>query len=469
MGESIAKHRTIRSRTHGRQAAVWLAHGLSLLALHYTGISVASEGPAADGSSEARMANAEQRFAYFGQVTYGQQWTDGFRAPYAGTNSLSPSSTRETTDATLFLGARLWQGAELWINPEIDQGFGLDNTQGVAGFPSGLAYKVGSRDPYFRLQRAFLRQTINDGGSREAVEGAANQLAGTQSPNRWVITLGKFAVTDVFDANRYAHDPRSDFLNWAVIDTGTFDYAADAWGYTVGMAVERYVGPWTFRAGAFDLSDVPNSEYLEHDFHEFQWNGEIERRYALFHQSGRMLVTVYETRGRMALLQDAIDLARATGTTPDPAAVRQYRSRLGIGISLEQSLAADVGIFARLGKASGDVEAYEFTDIDRTVALGLSFFGSRWHRPADTLGIAVVDSGISAVRKEYLDLGGLGILIGDGKLPHSGAEQILETYYSVGALSWLHLCIDYQWVNRPGYNGDRGPASILGLRVHASF
>jgi high affinity Mn2+ porin len=414
-------------------------------------------------------ADIEQRFAVHGQATFGQQWTDAFNSPYAGTNSLSPSSTRETVDATLFLGARLWRGAEAWVTPEIDQGFGLDDTLGVAGFPSGLAYKIGAHDPYFRLPRAFVRQTINGNGEREAVDGVAGQLAGSHSRDRWVITLGKFSVTDVFDTNQYAHDPRVDFLNWAVVDTGTFDYAADPWGYTVGLAVERYIGAWTFRAGVFDLSEVPNSEPLAHGFDEFQMVGEIERRYELFGQTGRVLVTAFDSRGRMALLQDAINLALATGTTPDPAAVRQYRSRTGIGVSLEQPLSPDLGVFARVGKGDGNTEVYEFTDIDRTIALGASLRGTRWQRPTDTVGVAVVANGISAVREEYLNLGGLGILVGDGKLPHPGAEQILETYYSVGALSWLYVTADYQWVKNPAYNTDRGPASILGVRVHAQF
>jgi len=445
---------------------------LSLLfALPCTAVEDGS--PVADGVDlthlDARTPHIEQRFAVHVQATYGRQWTDAFRAPYAGTNSLSPSSSRATTDVTLFLGARLWTGAEIWLTPEIDQGFGLDDTVGVAGFPSGLAYKVGAHDPYLRLQRAYVRQTVNSGGASEPLEGVAQQLAGSHSRDRWVITLGKFSITDVFDTNQYAHDPRADFLNWAILDTGSFDYAADAWGYTVGIAVERYIGAWTFRAGVFDMSDVPNSKSLEPGFHEFQLDGEIERRYDLFGQTGRVLVTGFESRARMALLQDAIDLALATGTRPDPAAVRQYRSRFGIGVSVEQPISSDLGVFLRAGKASGNVEAYEFTDIDRTISLGASLRGPRWQRPADTLGIALIDNWISAVREEYLGLGGLGILVGDGKLPHSGAEQILETYYSVAALSWLHVAVDYQWLKNPAYNRDRGPVSIFGLRVHVQL
>src|SRR6202035_1104802 len=216
-----------------------------------------------------------------GQVTYVEQETGSFNAPYRGPNSLSPRIGRETVDATLFIGARLWRGAEGWIAPEIDQGFGLDNTLGVAGFPSGEAYKIGKNQPYLRLPRVFVRQTVNLAETREAVGGAANQLYGTRSADRWVFTVGKLSVTDIFDTNQYAHDPRSDFFNWAAIDAGTFDYAADAWGYTAGAAVEWYRNAWTMRAGVFDLSTVPNSGDLDPGFHEFQSILELERRHEI--------------------------------------------------------------------------------------------------------------------------------------------------------------------------------------------
>jgi high affinity Mn2+ porin len=426
---------------------------------------------AADPPADDTPPPLEENLAIHGQATYVVQATDGFHAPYSGRNSLSPAANEETVDAALYLGARLWHGAEIWIQPEIDQGFGLDDTLGVAGFPSGEAYKVGAEHPYFRWQRAFVRQTIGESGEREAVEGVANQLGGSRSLDRWVFTVGKFGVTDVFDTNQYAHDPRSDFLNWAAVDGGAYDYAADAWGYTVGAAAERYIGSWTARAGVFDLSNVPNSVHLDPGMHEFQIDAEVEKRYEVFGQAGRVLLTGFDSRGRMALLDETIDLAQTAGVNINAALVdaRRYRSRLGAVLSLEQPITAAVGLFARFSKAGGNVEPYEFTDIDRSLEVGASIKGLAWHRPDDTVGAAAIDNGISAEREEYLNLGGLGVLIGDGKLPHPGAEQILETYYSFGALAWMHVSLDYQWVKNPGYNSDRGPVSILAARVHAQF
>jgi high affinity Mn2+ porin len=289
------------------------------------------------------------------------------------------------------------------------------------------------------------------------------------SSDRLVFTVGKFSVVDLFDANQYAHDPRNDFLNWAVVDTGTFDYAADAWGYTVGGAVEWYTGPWTLRAGIFDLSNVPNSAVLEPGFDEFQIDGELERRYRIAGRAGKVLFTAFESRGRMGLLNAAVDLAQQTGEPANIAAVRSYRARLGGAISAEQELLGDLGAFLRIGKDQGNVEAYEFTDIDRTVAGGLSLKGSRWSRPSDTVGLALVDNGASADLERYLAAGGLGIVAGDGRLPHPGSEQILESYYQLALIEQAHLTFDYQFVNNPAYNRDRGPASIWAVRVHVEL
>jgi high affinity Mn2+ porin len=402
------------------------------------------------------------------QTTFVLQNAPSFRAPYAGTNSLTPNQTRETWDATFYVGWRLWRGAELWINPEIDQGFGLSSTVGLAGFSSGEAYKLGADFPYARLPRTFLRQTIGLGGESEKVEAGANQLAGTQLANRVVITVGKFSATDIFDTNKYAHDPRADFLNWALVDTGSLDYAADAWGYTYGAAVEWYQGKWAFRLGLFDLSIVPNSTELDPKFEQFQWIGEVERRYEFWGQPGKLAVTGYLSRGRMGLLDDATRIADMTGQPADIAAVRRFRSRPGIAFNLEQQLSADLGLFARGGLSNGKVETFDFTDIDRTIAAGLVISGKRWGRPDDSLGVAGVINSISSQREAFLNAGGLGILVGDGKLPNPGTERIFETYYSLPVSAW-RLTFDYQFVANPAYNQDRGPVSIFGTRLHAQF
>ena len=408
------------------------------------------------------------RFSFKGQTTFIEQYAPPFRSPYLGPHSLDPNQGRESWDAMYFIGAKLWRGAEFWVDPEIDQGFGLSNTEGIAGFPSGASFKVGASVPYARVQRAFVRQTIDLGGDSQKVEADQNQFAGSNTADRLVITVGKFSVSDVFDQNKYAQNPRKDFMNWALIDTGTFDYAADAWGYSYGAAAEWYEGPWTLRAGVFDLTTVPNGEDLDPHFSQFQWLGEIERRYELWSHPGKIAFTGFLTRARLGTYEDAIALAQITGGPADIAAVRQYRSRTGLGINVEQEITADLGFFARAGFASGDIEPESYTDIDRTVAAGLVLKGTQWHRPDDTFAVAAIVNGITKEHQAFLNAGGLGILVGDGMLPHPGFEQIVETYYQMPVYAW-HLTFDYQFVVNPAYNRDRGPVSLLAVRAQTEF
>jgi high affinity Mn2+ porin len=407
-------------------------------------------------------------FALHGQTTFLGQYAFPFRAPYHGPHSLDSNAGRETWDVTFYAGVRLWEGAELWVNPEIDQGFGLSATFGIAGFPSGEAYKVGASVPYARLPRMFVRQTIDLGGETEKLEAGINQFAGSQTADRLVITVGKFSVSDIFDTIGYAHNPREDFMNWSLVDAGTFDYAADAWGYTYGAAVEWYRGNWTLRGGVFDLSIVPNSTDLDPRFGQFQWVGEIEHRHQLWGLPGKVAINGFLSRGRMGRFEDAILLAQITGGPADIAAVRRYNSRGGVSVLAEQQLSSDFGVFARAGWANGNIEPYEFTDIDRTVAAGLSLKGTRWGRPDDTFGLAGIVNGISGVHQAFLNAGGLGILVGDGQLPNPGSEKIIEMYYSFPVFSW-RVTFDYQFVANPAYNRDRGPVSIVGTRLHAQF
>jgi high affinity Mn2+ porin len=407
--------------------------------------------------------------AIHGQTTFTLQGTPDFPSPYVGPNSLKPGQRKETFDATAFIGVSPWHGGELWINPEVDQGFGLSDTLGVAGFPSGEAYKVGEASPYLRLQRLFFRQTIDLGGNDEAVDGAANQFGGRHTANRLVLTVGKFGVVDVFDTNRYAHDPRGDFLNWSIIDTGSFDYAADAWGYSYGAAAEWYQGPWTFRLGGFNLSKIPNGEALESDFSQYQLDAEVERRYSIGGRDGALRITFFRNRGRFGSYADALALARTLHTIPDTNAVLRPHTRMGVSLNVEQAITDTLGVFLRAGLAGGNIAPYDFTDIDRTAAAGVAIDGKDWGRAGDTIGVAEVVNGISAEHRRYLAAGGLGVLVGDGRLPHAGPEAITEVYYSWVPIKPVAITFDYQFVVNPAYNSDRGPANILALRLHGSF
>jgi len=416
------------------------------------------------GSAEPEAWNAH------GQFTFVRQFHPSFRSPYQGANSLRPEhSAEQTADLTLFAGLRLWRGAALYLNPEVDQGFGLSDTLGVAGFPSGEAYKVGQAQPYLRLQRAFVRQRFDLGGEGQTIDPGPNELGGVLAADNVTLTVGKFSVVDIFDANTYAHDPRGDFLNWSVIDAAAFDYAADAWGYTVGVAIEWTNSWWTLRGGFFDLSNVPNSKTLDPGFQEFGLVGEFEGRYDWNGHPGKARLLGFVNHGRMGAYSAAVSLGQATGTTPDTASVRQFASRPGVALNLEQELRADLGAFVRLSLNDGSKEAYEFTDVNKSASLGVLWKGTAWNRPADSFGVAGAFNAISASARAYFAAGGLGLLIGDGQLPHAASENIVETFYSLRLVDHITITANYQYVVNPAYNRDRGPVSIFALRLHGEL
>ena len=446
---------------------------------HFGDGAAAAPSGATEARSNGWTLTDEDRVSFHGQATFVGQGYPGIRASSNGPNSLPRAGDfRETNDVTLYAGLRLWQGAEMWINPEIDQGFGVSNTHGAAGFPSGESYKLGYAFPYTRVQRYFLRQTVNLGGEEQKVEADINQFAGTVTQNRLVFTVGKFAIVDIFDTNKYANNPKNDFLNWALINAGTFDYAGDAWGYTYGAAAEWYQGRWTVRGGIFDLSAVPaggalnGTAYgLDPNLSQFQAVGEIEERHEFLGQPGKLKVTGFLSRGRMGNFQDAVNIANWTGLDPSLALAldRKFRNRPGVSVNLEQQVNESVGFFARAGYTDGSVEPWDFADIDRTVQAGVSISGKDWGRPDDTLGFAGIVNGLANSHEAYFAAGGLGILIGDGQLPSYGLEKILESYYNYALTPNIKFGLDYQLIIDPAYNATRGPANLFAARLHWQF
>ena len=305
------------------------------------------------------------------------------------------------------------------------------------------------------------------------------QFAGSQTANRLVVTIGKFSVVDIFDANKYANSPKSDFLNWSTVNTGSFDYAGDGWAYTYGAAAEWYQGNWTLSGGVFDMLQTPAGGGgdsalgygLDPTFDQFQMVGEIEDRYELWGQPGKLKITGFLTRGRTGNFENAAALSEATGLDASDAlaAVRTYQSRPGVSLNLEQQVSENWGVFARAGWADGSVEPWDNTDIDCTVEAGVSVDGKQWGRPDDTVGIAGVVNGISSAHEAYFNAGGLGIVIGDGQLPNPGLEEIVEAYYSYALSSATKVSYDYQLIANPAYNTDRGPVNIFAGRFHTQF
>ncbi|MGP0092299.1 MAG: HoxN/HupN/NixA family nickel/cobalt transporter [Xanthobacteraceae bacterium] len=405
-----------------------------------------------------------------GQFTYIQQGYFAFHSPYEGANSLSGASqTRDTATATAFLGLCLWNGAEFYVNPELDQGFGLSDTLGVAAFPNGEAQKSQFPDPRFNVDRVFLRQTFGLGGEQETIEDGPNQLAGKQDISRVTVTVGKLAVADFFDLNSYAYDPRTTFLNWNIYGGGSYDWTMDKLAWTWGGLVDLNQKNWAFRAGYFLVPVVSNSNDFDTNI---PWRGEytaeLELRYSLFAQPGKLRLFGWVNRAEMGSYLDALAMPVNTPNYPDITQTRELRTNYGFVANVEQAISGDLGVFSRATWSPGLTEIIGWTDCDQSLSLGTVLKGTAWRRPDDKIGVAGVVEGLSPEARAYFAAGGLGILIGDGQLNYR-PEQVLEAYYAYSLNKWTTLTFDYQFIANPGYNADRGPVSIYAARLHAEF
>lgn len=410
----------------------------------------------------------DQDWSIHGQTTVIEQWHGRFTSPYSGTNSLNPHrEDKHTATVTFYLGRRLWPGAEFYFNPEVTQGTGLSGTVGLAGFPNGEATRAGSNTPEYNTARLFLRQSFDLGGPQESVQPDSNRLAGRQNGERLTFTLGKLSAVDLFDGNTHSHDPRTQLLNWALMDNGAWDYPADAKGYTVGFTADLKLLPRSLRWGIFMEPAEANGRRLDaHLARAFGQAIEWEERYSAAGHPAVVRLLTYWNRAHMGSYAEAV---RAAGPgSPDVTLNRRYRSKAGAGLNWEQEVAAGLGAFARIGLNDGRNETWAFTEIDRTASAGLSLKGVAWDRPDDTLSAALVFNGLAREHRRYLAAGGYGFIIGDGSL-YYGMEEILEANYDWKAAKWLALAADLQLVSHPGYNRARGPVAVLALRLHAEF
>jgi high affinity Mn2+ porin len=410
----------------------------------------------------------EQRWAFHVQGTEIAQGQPGFHSPYAGTNSLRSEDTfRQSSSLDIYLGVHLWPGGEIYLNPEYYQGFGLSNTHGIAAFPNAENYKVGQKIGDVFNAHLFLRQTFGFGGEQEEIEGDQLQLAERVDISRLTFTIGRLSVGDQFDANAYAHSARTQFLNWVLNDNGAFDYAADSLGVIEGASVEFNQKTWAVRYGIFDVPRVSNGFAKDgHFLKAWQQMLEFEKRYSIQDHPGKIRLLGWLERAHMGSYRETL---ADPSLREDITLTRRYRYQYGFALNIEQEIAKDLGAFLRASWRDGQAEVWQFTDIDRSLSGGLQLKGSFWNRSGDTVGLAGIIDGISSAHRDFLAAGGLGVTIGDGKLPHYEPEEVLEMYYDVGITKNVHLAIDYQFVANPAYNSDRGPVNILASRFHFQF
>ena len=437
--------------------------------LNYKLTSPAARVGEAGNGSQTQFDNWE----IHGQTTYIQQGYPAFRSPYVGENSFTPwPQTRATWTASVFLGLRLWDGGELYYNPELLQGFGLHDTTGAAGFPNGEAQKSNFPYPRYSTSRLFMRQTLGFGGEQETVESSYGQMAGKRDISRLTVQVGRFAVHDVFDNNTYAMDSRADFMNWSIWAAGAFDYPSDKVGLGYGAVAELNQKYWAVRVGYFLVGNEPNANNFDMKvFTRGAYVTELETRYALFFRPGKFRLGIWADTYLSGSYSGALDLtAMNPGLDPTDAIVltRKGRTKYGYYLNFEQSVTDDIGIFGRWSWNNGKDEIAAFTDIDASLSLGTSIKGTAWGRPEDRIGLAGAINSLSRDHRDYIAAGGLGILIGDGRLNYR-PETILETFYAMNVSKGMMLTFDYQFLVNPAHNTDRGPVSVFSARVHAEF
>ncbi|MEW6438391.1 MAG: carbohydrate porin [Pseudomonadota bacterium] len=405
-----------------------------------------------------------------GQTTIIGQGYPAFHSAYSGPNSLyAGGEVRDTWSLTGFFGFKdPIEGTEIYYDPEPFQGFGFSDTHGLASFTNIEAQKAGYNFPHYNTARLFIRHVFGLGGEQEDIPDGDNQVDEKEDISRLTFTFGKLAVGDIFDNNSYSHDGRVQFMNWALVDAGAFNYSADQQGYTWGTSLELNEKDWAARAGYFLLPDVSNGENFDTRLgRRGQYIAEIQHNYSIGSMPGVFRFTAFEEQFNAGSFSDAVAEALATGTTPTLTASRQTRSQFGFVANAELAVTKDLGVFARLSWWNGQSEII-YTDITESVSLGGVLKGTSWGRPDDTVGLAAAVSGISNSYIRYLQLGGLGVNIGDGALSY-GPESVVETYYSYALTPHVFFTGDYQFALNPGFNTVRGPVNVISARLHIEF
>jgi high affinity Mn2+ porin len=398
------------------------------------------------------------------QATSIGQTHPSFPALYTGPLSLLTHPEAEVSlTSTIFFGYRLAKNTQFYFDPELAGGRGFSNTNGVANFPNGEMPRVSTATPKPYIARLYVTQDVGFGDSREVVEGEENQLAGTRPMTRYSVTVGRFTVTDFFDNNRYTHDPRTQFMGWAAMYNGAWDYPADTRGYTWGIVQEFHTRNWSFRYGAVAMPRTANGPRFDRRlFRNHGQVAEVERRFEPHGHQGAVRVLAYDNRYQGGSYAQALAMAQP----PDVTATRQVgRLKYGFGLSADQEVANGIGVFGRLGWNDGRNESFAFTAMDRLASGGVSVSGTHWHRKDDVAASMLVVAGISGVHANYLAHGGLDFLIGDGALNY-GREIVWESYYSAQVARGVFTSLDLQHVTNPAYNRDRGPVWVASLRLH---
>ena len=426
------------------------------------------------------------------QFTYISSWHPAFHAAYTNLNgsinSLSPEAEQSfTLSFTLFLGVKLWRGAEAYVVPEVIAEKPFSQLRGLGGAIQNFELqKTGGETPQLYRSRAYVSQTFNLGGGSADKDSGAMQLAGPADRRRFVVTLGNFSALDFFDRNSFTNDTRQQFLSMSFMTYAAWDFASDARGYSWGGAAEFYFDDWALRFARISPPENPNQLPITLQLNRYYGDTlELEHQHQLFGLAGAVRVLGFRNREVMGRFADAIaafeqdpadNAAGCTGfnygsqnaTAPDLCWARRPNVKIGIGVDIEQHITGDIGVFFRGMYSDGQTEVQAYTSTDRSINFGALGKGSAWGRPLDVAGLGGGAGFISSIHAQYLEMGGIDGFVGDGSL-RQAAELNAELFYSVNLLRDFWVTGDLQRIWNPAFNADRGPLNVFGLRVHGQY
>jgi high affinity Mn2+ porin len=408
-----------------------------------------------------------------GQANFVFQAHGDFYAAYSGPNSLHDTSEHATSRVlTLFTGYEFTRNSLLYFDVEEAGGAGISTALGLAGFTNLDVVRnpqVGTA-PY--IARLMFQQIIPFSKQKIEIPRGPLTLATQLPARRLEIRFGKFSMADFFDTNVGGSDSHYQFLNWTAANNGAWDYAADTRGYTAGVILDYEDRNWGIRFAEALMPKIANGPNLDADVARARAeNIELELRYKLLKKKDTSIRFLnFVNHANMGTYRDAIAIYEADPTQPpDIVATRKQGTiKYGFGVNFQQEFTSDVWAFGRWGWNEGQHESFAYTEADSTLQLGVYAKGTRWHRSLDRLGATFISNGIGAYHQHYLADGGLGFILGDGGLNY-GRETIEEAFYTIHAWRGLYFAVDYQHINNPGYNRDRGPVSVPGLRLHLEF
>jgi high affinity Mn2+ porin len=438
--------------------------------------------PAAPGPGGAEPAAAERpeelttvfphppgRLWVAGQANLIFQANLAFHSPYSGPNSLQPKAQHRLSRVlSLYTGLQLGGGAELLVDAESASGRGISDAFGLGGYTNLDVVRNPQLGGAPYLARALYHQTFAFGPERVANDRSPVSSAVEVPVRRFDFWIGKMGTVDFFDLNGPGSDSHLQFLNWTVDNNGAFDYAADTRGYSYGAVGELHERRYSLRAGIMTMPKIANGIDLDLRLDRARGqNLEAEVRPTIHGRQGVVRLLAYRNVANMGSYREAID-AFLAGRDPVPDITRyrrQGRTKTGYGLNFEQEVTGAVRVFGRWGINDGHTESFAYTEVDGTIELGADL---RLHNEKHKLGLVLVDNRLSNLHRTYLALGGLGFLLGDGRLSY-GHEHIGEAYYNYRLWRGVNLAADLQYIRNPGYNRDRGPVWVPSTRLHVDF